>query len=80
MRRDVALVTQTRPAYGRLIEASTPESGFVFRLAFPPKVASDTPFLSSLQTDLSEIWYTFDLILGEKATKMFAKSVHRQLR
>ena len=47
---------------------------------FPSKVVSDTPFLSSLWTDLSEIWYTFDLNLGQKSTKFFAKSVHRQLR
>ena len=47
---------------------------------FPSKVASDTPFLSSLWIDLSEILYTFHLSLGQKSTKMVAKPVHRQLR
>ena len=33
-----------------------------------------------VSTDLAEIKYTFDLILDQKSTKMFAKSVHRQPR
>ena len=47
---------------------------------FPSKVASDTPFLSPLWTNLAKIWYTFDLTLDQKSTNIFEKSVHRQLR
>ena len=47
---------------------------------FPSKVVSDTPFLSPLWTILAKNVYTFDLTLEQKSTKIFAKSVHRQLR
>ena len=46
----------------------------------PSKVPSDTPFLSPWCTNLTEIWYTFNLTQVTKRVKIFAKLIHQGLR
>ena len=43
------------------------------------KVPSDTPYLSPWCTDLSGIWYTFNLTQVTKCIKIFAKLKHQEL-
>ena len=63
-------VSQTREKWRRGVKGSRGSRSSVVMIRvwicnlgwclFPSKVASDTPFLSYLWTDLSGIWYTFD--------------------
>ena len=44
------------------------------------KGSSDTPYLSPWWTNLSEIWYTFNLTQVTKCIEIFAKLNHQELR